>query len=72
MRRLIRCLLGMGPTTAELHRDALMSLGQSIAAGLAEGLRDPRPLTAEEMDHLMAYTGGVARRSFPSLYDDQD
>jgi hypothetical protein len=60
----------MGPTTAELHRDALMSLGHSIAAGLAEGLQNPRPLTMHETAHVMEYSGRVARRAFPSLYDD--
>jgi hypothetical protein len=43
-----------------------------MAEGLAEGVRDPRPLTAEETDHLMAYAGHVARRSFSVLYDGED
>ncbi|MFE2469726.1 hypothetical protein [Streptomyces mirabilis] len=72
MHKLIRRLLGMGPTVAELHRAALTELGQAMAAGFAEGLRDPRPLTAEEMAELMAYTGGVAHRSFSALYSDED
>jgi hypothetical protein len=29
-------------------------------------------LTPAETAHMLAYTGGVARRSFPSLYDDED
>ncbi|MGW3152760.1 hypothetical protein [Streptomyces sp. NPDC001089] len=71
MHKLIRRLLGMGPTVAELHRAALMELGQYMLAGYAEGLRNPRPLTAEEMAELMAYTGAVAHRSFSALYDDE-
>jgi hypothetical protein len=62
----------MGPTIAERDRAALEYLGRCFADGLAEGLRDPRPLTPAETAHMLAYTGGVARRSFPSLYDDED
>ncbi|MFF2094848.1 hypothetical protein [Streptomyces sp. NPDC058202] len=68
MHKLIRRMLGIGPTV--LHRDALFEVGHAMAAGFAEGLRDPRPLTAEEMAELMAYTGSVARRSFSTLYDE--
>lgn len=46
-------------------------LGREMAAAVAEGLRNPRPLTAEEWAHLDAYTGAVARRSFSALYDDE-
>jgi hypothetical protein len=60
----------MGPTIAERDRAALEHLGCCIADGFAEGLRDPRPLTPEETAHMLAYTGGVVRRSFPSLYDE--
>lgn len=67
MNRLIRRLLKK-PTTAERYE----SLGRAMADSFATGLRDPRPLTAEEMDHLMAYAGGVARRSFSALYGDED
>lgn len=61
----------MGPSVAEQHRAALEYLGRQMVDGLAEGLRDPRPLTAEETARVMAYTGRVARRSFPSLYDEE-
>lgn len=71
MRRLIRRLLGMGPTTAELHRDALMSVGHSIASGLAEGLRNPDPQDPERQAQALAYAERVARRSFPAVYDDE-
>ena len=66
MHRLIRRLLGR-PTISERYE----SIGRAMADSFAAGLRDPRPLTAEEMEHLMTYTGGVARRSFPALYDDE-
>ncbi|MEV6791262.1 hypothetical protein AB0M87_04505 [Streptomyces sp. NPDC051320] len=72
MHRLIRRLLGMGPTVAGRDRAALEHLGRQMAAGFAEGLRDPRPLTPQETAHLVAYAGGVARRSFSELYDDED
>jgi hypothetical protein len=68
MHRLIRRLLGMGPGPAEATRAA----GQVFVDLLVQGLQDPRPLTPEEMDHLMTYSGGVARRSFSTLYDDED
>ncbi|MEV5953739.1 hypothetical protein AB0M11_08170 [Streptomyces sp. NPDC051987] len=67
MHRLIRRLLGR-PTISEQYA----SLGRAMADSFAAGLRDPRPLTAEEMAELDAYTGAVARRSFPMLYDDED
>ncbi|WP_406168906.1 hypothetical protein [Streptomyces sp. NBC_00996] len=67
MRRLIRRLLSR-PTTSERYA----ALGCAMAERFAEGLRDPRPLTAEEMANLTAYTGAVARRSFSALYDDED
>lgn len=67
MNHLIRRLLRR-PTTSERYE----ALGRAMADSFAAGLRDPRPLTAEEMDHLTAYTGGVARRSFSALYDDED
>jgi hypothetical protein len=70
MHRLLRRLLGMGPTIAERDRAALEHLGRLMADGFAVGLRDPRPLTPEETAHMLAYTGGVVRRSFPSLYDE--
>jgi len=70
MQRLIRRLLGMGPSVAEQHRTALERLGLAIVDGWAEGLRDPRPLAPEELAELMAYAGAVARRSFPTLYDE--
>jgi hypothetical protein len=69
MRRVIRRLLGMGPTTAELHRAAPESLGRE--RGYAEGLRGSRPLTAEEMTNVAVYSGRVARRAFPALYSDE-
>ncbi|MFG3287242.1 hypothetical protein ACGF3G_00260 [Streptomyces sp. NPDC048179] len=72
MYRFLRRLLGMGPTIADLDRAALEHLGQCIAAGLAEGLADPRPLTPGEMARAMAYASAVARRSFPALYDNED
>jgi hypothetical protein len=72
MHRLLRRLLGMGPTIAARDRAALEYLGRCFADGLTEGLRDPRPLTPAETAHMLAYTGGVARRAFPSLYDDED
>lgn len=67
MHRLIRRLLGMGPSPSE----AALAGGRAFVDLFVQGLQDPRPLTAEEMDHLMAYTGGVARRSFSALYDDE-
>ncbi|MFI6560413.1 hypothetical protein [Streptomyces sp. NPDC050534] len=67
MHRLIRRLLGR-PTTSERYA----SLGRAMADSFAAGLRDPRPLTAEEWANLDAYTGAVARRSFSALYDDED
>jgi len=72
MHRFIRRLLGLGPTVAEQHRAALEHMGRCLVDDLAEGLRDPRPLTAEEMANVAAYSGAVARRAFPSLYDDED
>ncbi|MFZ4160401.1 hypothetical protein ACOZDE_18520 [Streptomyces griseoincarnatus] len=72
MLRSLRRALGLGPTVAERHRAALLALGSSMAAGLAEGVKDPRPLTPMETEHLLTYTGTVARRSFPALYDDED
>jgi hypothetical protein len=72
LRRTLRRLLGLGPTIAERDRAALHQLGRAMADGYAEALRDPRPLTPDETAHLMAYTGAVARRSFPALYDDED
>ncbi|MET7479550.1 hypothetical protein ABZT17_35025 [Streptomyces sp. NPDC005648] len=68
MHRLIRRLLGMGPSPSEVHRAA----GRVVTDLFVLGLQDPRPLTAKEMDRLMAYTGGVARRSFSALYEDED
>ncbi|MBB5925897.1 hypothetical protein FHS34_001351 [Streptomyces echinatus] len=29
-------------------------------------------MSAEEMEHLMAHTGGIARRSFAALHEDED
>ena len=68
MHRLMRRLLRRGPSISEQYE----RLGQSLSAAIVEGLNDPRPLTAEELAHLDAYTGGVARRSFSALYDDED
>lgn len=68
MHRLIRRLLAMGPGPSE----AGLAAGRVFLDLFVAGLQDPRPLTADEMDHLMAYTGGVARRSFSALYDDED
>lgn len=48
------------------------SLGRAIADSLATGLRNPRPLTAEEMAEVAAYASDVAHHSFPALYDDED
>lgn len=70
--RLARRARGMGPTTAEQHRAALEHIGRAMVDGWAEGVRNPRPLTAEEMDHVLAYAGAMARRAFPALYDDED
>lgn len=67
MLHLIRRLLKR-PSTAERYE----SLGRAMTDSFVAGLQDPRPLTAEEMAELMAYTGGVARRSFSTLYDDED
>ncbi|MHC3474683.1 hypothetical protein ACYF6T_39150 [Streptomyces sp. 7R007] len=67
MHRLIRRLLGR-PTTSERYA----SFGRALADSFAAGLRNPRPLTAEEWAELDAHTGMVARRSFPALYDDED
>ncbi|MFE5037136.1 hypothetical protein [Streptomyces sp. NPDC056683] len=72
MRRLLRRLLGMGPTIADRDRAALEHLGRCIAAGMTEGLANPQPLTPGEMARAMAYAGAVAHRSFPTLYDDED
>jgi prephenate dehydrogenase len=68
MHRLLRRFLGMGPSPTEASNAA----GRRWVELIAEGYRDPRPLTPEEMDHLMAYTGGVAHRAFSALYDDED
>ena len=67
MKRLLRRLLGR-PTISERYE----SVGRAMADSLVAGLRDPRPLTAEEWAELDAYTGAVARRSFWALYDDED
>jgi hypothetical protein len=72
MHRLIRRMLGMGPSPAEAHRAALKAIGRNMIDGMAQGIRDPRPLTAEEMEHLMAHAGAVAHRAFPALYDDEE
>jgi hypothetical protein len=72
MNRLLRRFLGMGPSIAELDRAALEHLGRQMVAGVTEGLRDPRPLTPAETAHMMAHSGAVARRSFPTLYDDKN
>jgi hypothetical protein len=71
MHRLIRRVLGMGPSPAEAQRTALEALGRDMVTGMAQGLRDPRPLTADEMDRLVGQAGGVAHRAFPALYDDE-
>lgn len=70
MNQLLRRLLGMGPSVAARDRAALEHLGRAMAAGFAEGLRDPRPRTPQETAHMLAYAGAVARRSFPALYDE--
>ncbi|WDO05540.1 hypothetical protein ME763_07665 [Streptomyces murinus] len=67
MNRLIRRLLGMGPSPSEVA----LAGGRVLMDQFVQGLQDPRPLTAEEMAGLMDYTGGVARRSFSALYDDE-
>jgi hypothetical protein len=72
MHRLLRRLLGLGPTIAERDRAALEHLGRQMAAGYAEGLRNPRPLTPAETAHMVAYSGAVARRAFPTLYNNED
>jgi hypothetical protein len=46
--------------------------GREWIVRLAAGLNDPRPRAPAEMDELMAYSEGVARRSFGALYDDED
>ncbi|WP_331733919.1 hypothetical protein OG345_40770 (plasmid) [Streptomyces sp. NBC_01220] len=71
MNRLLRRLLGMGPSPAVMDRAALEHLGRQMADGFAKGLQDPRPLTPEETAHVMAHSGAVARRSFSTLYDDE-
>ncbi|MGW1498935.1 hypothetical protein ACWCQW_10245 [Streptomyces mirabilis] len=70
MRTLIRRLLGVRPNPFD--RASMAVLSKAVVDGFTEGLRDPRPLTATEMAHLMAYCEGVARRSFSTLYDDED
>jgi hypothetical protein len=71
MHRLLRRLLGMGPSPAEQHRVMLEHLSRQMIEGFTEGLRDPRPLKPEETTRVLAYSGAVARRSFPALYDDE-
>lgn len=68
MHRVFRRLLGLGPSPSE----AALAGGQKLVDLVVRGLQDPRPLTAEELDNLMAYTGRVARRSFSALYEDED
>lgn len=57
-----------GVSISEQYRAA----GAGIAAAFVAGLNDPRPLTAQEMADLAAHAGGVARRSFPALYEDDE
>ncbi|MEU8906983.1 hypothetical protein [Streptomyces mirabilis] len=70
MHRLIRRLLGIRPSPFD--RASVAILSTAVVDGFSEGLRDPRPLSPEEMGRLMAYCEGVARRSFSTLYDDED
>lgn len=72
MRKLMRRLLGIQPGPAALYGEALVRVGRDVAAGFAEGLRDPRPLTPGEMAHLLDHCEGVAHRSFSALYDDEE
>ena len=68
MHRVFRRLLGLGPSPSEVT----LADGQEFIGLVVQGLQDPRPLTAEELANLYAYTGAVARRSFSMLYDDED
>ncbi|MEU8932372.1 hypothetical protein AB0D30_21080 [Streptomyces sp. NPDC048409] len=71
LARRLSSVLGLGPTTAELLGAALERLGRKMGENLAAGLRDPRPLTAEELANLDTYCACAAHRSFSALYDDQ-
>jgi hypothetical protein len=68
MLQRLRRMLVRKPSMSEQYE----RFGRELAAAFVEGLRDPRPLTAEEWAELDAYTGAVARRSFSALYDDED
>lgn len=66
MRRLFRRLLGRSSVSADW-----LAGGALLTEALIQGLKDPRPLTEEELAEMMAHSEGVARRSFSTLYDDE-
>lgn len=66
MRRLNRRLRGTPSVSA-----AMNAVGVGMAESLAKGVRDPRPLSEEDLAALLQYSGGVARRAFPALYDGE-
>ncbi|MFF4733501.1 hypothetical protein ACFY3M_51650 [Streptomyces mirabilis] len=68
MHRLIHRPLGMGPNPLEVSRVYMTA----VVTGWAEGVQRREPLTAQEMAHVLEYSGGVARRAFPALYDNED
>ncbi|MCX3059559.1 hypothetical protein [Streptomyces beihaiensis] len=70
MRRLIRRLLGV-KSPAEEYDAAMAHLTRCVAEGWAEGIRNPGSPDPEKLAQAMAYAEGVARRSFPALYDDE-
>jgi hypothetical protein len=70
MNRLIRRLLRV-KSPAEEYGTAMAYLTRCAAEGWAEGLRSPGPPDPEKLAQAMAYAEGVARRSFPALYDDE-
>lgn len=67
MRNLISRLRGKPSTSAQT-----MSLGASLADSFAKGLQNPEPLTPEELANVAAYAEHVAKRTFWTLYDDED
>lgn len=71
MNRVIRRILGIR-SPAEEHGAAAKYFAQQAAEGWNEGLRNPGPPDPEKLAVALAYTEGVARRSFSTLYEDHE
>ena len=48
------------------------AFGREVTNSIVKGLNDPRPLEPGELAGLLAHAEGIAKRSFSTLYEDED